>query len=162
MKRPLIDLQFRPTLELLTPTRDFVTELFKSHWMNEDVVYRIVVTLHELLENVMKYSADGVAHLRADLAEANRETILSLRVSNECVPERLSTLQGEFDSMQRGRDANAYYTALMQKNAYRTDGSGLGLARIWAEAQMDIRCEIAGSKATIVAQTQVQPVAPAP
>ena len=162
MKRPLINLQFRPTLELLSPTRDFVAELFKSHWMSEDVVYRIVVTLHELLENVMKYSTDGIAHLSADLAQADRETILCLRVSNECVPERLSTLRGEFDSMRNGADANSYYTALMQKNAYRTDGSGLGLARIWAEAQMNISCEIAGSKATIVAQTQVDQVAPAP
>jgi hypothetical protein len=162
MKRPLIDLHFRPTLELLTPTRSFVSELFKSHWMEEDVVYRIVVTLHELLENVMKYSADGVAHLSADLAGADRGMMLSVRVSNECEPERLSHLRGEFETMQKFDDAITYYTALMQKNAMRANVSGLGLARIWAEAGMDIRCEIAGSKATIVAQTQVEPMAAAP
>jgi hypothetical protein len=149
-------LQFRPTLDLLTPTRSFVTELLKSRSVEEDVVHRVVVTIHELLENVMKYSVDGVAHVSADVAaERHDNLVLCLRVSNECAPARLSNLRGEFERMKRGEDPVAYYTALMLKNAGRGSLSGVGLARIWAEAQMDLDCEIAGSTATIVAQTSI-------
>jgi hypothetical protein len=157
MSAQLIELQFRPTLDLLTPTRSFVTELLKSRRVEEDVVYRVVVAMHELLENVMKYSVDGVAHLSAGVAvaESDDNLVFCLRVSNECEPARLSNLRGEFESMKESEDPIAYYTALMLKNAGRAKLSGVGLARIWAEAQMDLDCEIAGSKATIVARTSI-------
>ena len=162
MMRSLIDLKFRPTQELLGPMRALLTELFKSESMEEDAVYRLGIALHELLENVMKYSADGVAHLTAEVGGTGERTFVSLRVSNQCEAGRLSDLKGEFDSLRSNPDPEAYYLALMLKNARRRVGSGLGLARIWAEAQMDLRCEIAGSMATIVAQSPIALTSPAP
>jgi hypothetical protein len=162
MTRSLFELTFRPTQELLAPMRALVTELFKSQSMEEDAVYRLGIALHELLENVMKYSADGVAHLSAELGETEKRAVVSLRVSNQCEAARLSDLKSEFDSLRLSDDAEAYYLALMLKNARRSDGSGLGLARIWAEAQMDLRCEIAGSTATIVAQSPIELSSAAP
>jgi hypothetical protein len=156
MRRSLIELTFRPSQELLGPMRALITELFKSQSMDEDAVYRLGIALHELLENVIKYSADGVANLSADVDETENRAFVSLRVSNQCEASRLSDLKSEFDSLRLNADPEAYYLALMLKNARRQDGSGLGLARIWAEAQMDLRCEIAGSTATIVARSPIE------
>ena len=160
--RPLFELRFRPTEELLTPMRALITELFKAQAMEEDTIYRLGIALHELLENVIKYSTDGIAHLSAEVGGTRERPVVLLRVSNQCEPDRLSHLKSEFDSLRQGADAEAYYLALMQKNAKRRWGSGLGLARIWAEAQMDLRCEIAGSMATIVAQAPVELATAAP
>jgi two-component sensor histidine kinase len=156
MMRTLFELTFRPTLQVLGPMRALITELFSAESVHEDTVYRLGIAVHELLENVIKYSTDGVAHLRAEVSETEERAFVSLRVSNQCEAARLSDLKSEFDSLLLNEDAEAYYLALMLKNARRRDGSGLGLARIWAEARMDLRCEIAGSMATIVARSPIE------
>ena len=53
-------------------------------------------------------------------------------------------------------DANVYYLSLMRKNASRADGSGLGLARIYAEAEMgvSVTCDKNGI-ITVTAETEV-------
>ncbi len=45
----------------------------------------------------------------------------------------------------------------MIESAEQTSGSGLGLARIWAETHASLSCEIAGATVTIVANLPVVP-----
>jgi hypothetical protein len=52
-------------------------------------------------------------------------------------------------------DANVYYLSLMRKNAHRTDGSGLGLARIHAEAEMDMSVACRNGTITVSAETEI-------
>jgi hypothetical protein len=47
-----------------------------------------------------------------------------------------------FEEMNTERDAFAYYQKLMQRSVKRRDGSGLGIARIRAEAEMSVRLKL--------------------
>jgi hypothetical protein len=59
--------------------------------------------------------------------------------------------------MQAAHDRNVFYLTLMRKNATRKDGSGLGLARIHAEAEMEmsVRCGKGGA-ISVIAETEVE------
>jgi hypothetical protein len=152
----LLALSFRPSFPVLASTRGFLYELFGHLWPDEDLAFRLVTTLHELLENVIKYSVDGVAHVSGELmpADDGAASVICLRVSNQCEPRRLAELREHFDVMKKNSaDPITYYTDLMVANAKRKLASGIGLARIWAEAEMEIDCDITGSTATIVART---------
>ena len=44
-----------------------------------------------------------------------------------------------------------FYTQLMRESATRNEGSGLGLARVWAEADFDLDLKTEGDQVTITA-----------
>jgi hypothetical protein len=54
--------------------------------------------------------------------------------------------------MRNSTDAFDYYQQVMRKNAKRREGSGLGLARICAEAEMAIDCEVEEDRISIRAR----------
>ena len=152
---PLVALTFRPTYELVGVAREFISSLYQTILTDPSASSRLGLTTHELLENAMKYSTDGKATLEIEIRRKNGQDLICLRISNQSEAAHLVRLRELFDGMQRSESAFTYYTDLMRRNAKRV-GSGLGLARIWAEADMTMSCEIAGKVATIVAQTAVE------
>jgi two-component sensor histidine kinase len=153
--QPYVELTFRPTLPLVAEVRKFVSALYDAILSDPDVTSRIGLTTHELLENAMKYSSDGRAKIHIEIRRLGPEDVICLRISNKANPDRLLDLQNQFDRMGASSDSFAYFTGLMVETAKRKPGSGLGLARIWAEAEMKMTCEIEGPVATIVAETSV-------
>ena len=152
---PLVALTFRPTYELVSAAREFISSLYETILTDPSASSRLGLTTHELLENAMKYSTDGRATLEIEICRKNGQDLICLRISNQAEAGHLVRLQELFEGMHRSESAFTYYTDLMKRNAKRV-GSGLGLARIWAEADMIMSCEIAGEMATIVAQTAVE------
>ena len=58
--------------------------------------------------------------------------------------------------MQAAPDAFGFYQELIARTARRRDVSGLGLARVCAEAEMRLRCHVDdGNLVTIEGTTQV-------
>jgi two-component sensor histidine kinase len=153
--QPYIELTFRPTLLLVAEVRRFVSALYDVFLTDPDATSRIGLTTHELLENAMKYSTDGKAKIHIEIRRVGPHDVICLRISNHADPDRLLDLRSQFESMRASRDSFTYFTDLMVKSAKRTSGSGLGLARIWAEAEMKMSCEIEGGVATIVAEAAV-------
>ena len=51
-------------------------------------------------------------------------------------------------------DPQQFYLGLMAETARRPTGSGLGLARVRAEADMDVSCVVDGDQLEIVARVQ--------
>jgi hypothetical protein len=152
---PLVTLTFRPTFELVSAARRFVSSLYDAILTDPDASSRIGLTTHELLENAMKYSTDGTATLEIEIRRSGDQDLVSLRISNTADSEHLRRLEHLFEGMHETTDAFTYFTSLMVENANQA-GSGLGLARIWAEADMTMSCEIVGTVATIVAETAVE------
>jgi len=148
-------MHFRPTYELITSAREFVTQFYDSILDDPDATSRVALTAQELLENATKYSTDGSTTLEIDVTSEGAGHVLSVRTSNGATPEHLAELQRRFETMQQSNDAFGYYTDLMVRTAKVDDGSGLGLARVWAEGEMDVRCNIVGTEATIIARTNV-------
>jgi hypothetical protein len=146
---------FSPSFELISSAREFVAQFYDAILDDPDTTSRVALTTQELLENATKYSTTGSTVLQIHVTREESGHFLSVRTSNDATPDHLGELQRRFDDMQRCADAFDYYTDLMLRTARASETSGLGLARVWAEGEMDVRCDIVGSEATITARTRV-------
>jgi hypothetical protein len=146
-----VELNFRPNVELVSIVRRFVSDFYSKLLQDEDTISRVALATHELLENAVKYSCDRESRIRVDfLADG-----MVIRTWNHVAKERMPGLQAAFAEMQAEPDAFRYYQQLLVKNAKRTDGSGLGLARIRAEADMQLSLEVNDDVACIQAITRM-------
>jgi len=144
-----LELRFQPTVELISSTRRFVCAFFEPFVDDPDVVSRIGLATHELLENILKYATDGRTVTRADLVTDGDHRTLSIETTSTVTPERREGLEEIFTEMASASDALSYYQLTMGRARHRRHGSGLGLARVWAEAEMTLSIDFVGDSVTI-------------
>lgn len=130
-----LEIRFSPSIELISSVRRFVSRFYEEILGDADIADRIALATHELLENAARYSIDGETRTLLEITRAPH-TAVSVRTWNRASPGQIFVLQGLFDDMARCGDAFEYYQAAMRRTAKRSQGSGLGLARVWAEANM--------------------------
>ncbi|MES1185747.1 MAG: ATP-binding protein [Myxococcales bacterium] len=149
------ELSFERKPELVSIVRRFVSDFYDRTLCDPDATSRVALATHELLENAVKYSRDGRAKVRIEVSGRGERVKVRIRTKNRGRPEDAEHIQRAIDEMM-SMDANVYYLSLMRKNASRTDGSGLGLARIHAEAEMamSVACGKNGT-ITVSAETEV-------
>jgi hypothetical protein len=151
-----IRLEFVPEMRLIWRTSRYVRDFYGNVLADPDACARVMLTAHELLENAAKYSADGVGQLEIELVERDQQTYVQIRLSNRASPESLAELRRFFDESGRTADPIALYDQMIVRTAQRTEGSGLGLARIRAEGEMALGYSVAGDRVTLVAETPVR------
>ena len=151
MQEPYFHVSFRPNSKLVSTVRKFTEEFYRRMLDDHDTSERVALATHELLENAIAYASDQETSVRVELDDDQ----LVVKTWNRTSPERLASLKILIDKMNGASDPNAYYQTLMTDTAYRTDGSGLGLARIRAEADMAIPYEITADSVCIEARTTV-------
>lgn len=144
-----LELHFQPTVELISSTRRYVCAFFEPFVTDPDLVSRIGLATHELLENILKYAADGRTVTRLDLVEDGDKRVLSIETTSRITPERRAGLEEIFTEMANASDALSYYQLTMGRARHRRHGSGLGLARVWAEAEMTLSIDFVGDSVTI-------------
>ncbi|MGA7122890.1 MAG: hypothetical protein WBY94_22505 [Polyangiaceae bacterium] len=144
-------LDFRPAKSIVTTTREYLDSLYGGLLSDRDETYRLTLTVHELLENVIKYAEAGPRHLRVGMRSENGNTHVQVETRNSASPEGIATLQRLFLDFAASRDAVTIYDQLLA-TSFQREGSGLGLARIRAEADMRLACEIEGNDVTIRAE----------
>ncbi len=159
-RKPYFELTFRPNVELISVVRRFVSSFYEQILSDPDAVSRIALSTHELLENATKYSTDGETTIRIEVT-TNCEAI-RIRIWNRTQRENLGVLRAHFEEMLQFPDPFVYYQRLIERSAKRKVGSGLGLARLRAEADMELSCEIDDDRVCIVADTYVNPKAARP
>jgi hypothetical protein len=147
-----LDYSLRVVPTMVSPLRIAVEQLLSVTGADEDLLHRATMTVHELLENVAKYSTDGQGRLLLEAAQLDGRERLVITVENTAaaghlarVREWLSSLDGEVDSLEQR------YRSLMVRST-SWSGSGLGLARIRAEAGMRITAYIVGDRVTLRAE----------
>lgn len=148
---PYINLTFCPSVALISVVRRFVSSFFEEVLVDRDATSRLALTTHELLENAARCSTDGEVTLRIDAARARED--LRIRTWNRADMSQIEILRSHFAEMVGVHDPFAYYQRMMERTAKRKSGSGLGLARLLAEGEMRLSCDIDGDRVCITAAT---------
>ena len=106
---------------------------------------------HELAENTAKYSTAAEVWLEIEIVEANGAYAVKIRTRNHTSPERLSDVARRVEELALADDPSAHYDQLLEQSLGRQGVSGLGLARIRAEAGLVLSCSVEGGELTLTA-----------
>jgi hypothetical protein len=150
-----IRLFFSPEVRMISRTSKYVLEFYRSVLADPDASDRVMLAAHELLENAAKYSSDGMGHLEIELAPRGAGTVVRITTSNRAQPDRLDELHRFFEESLSCSDALALYDRMIARSAQRAEGSGLGLARVRAEGEMELSWCVNGDEVTITAEAMV-------
>ena len=148
-----IEISFAPSLNLVSKVREFAAEVYDEMLHDAEIVSRLEIASHELLENAVKHAGDRPTRMRIECRSEAQGPHLVIQTWNEVTEHDYEELTGLIQTMNASSNPDAYYQTLMQRAAYRTSGSGLGLGRIWAEARMAIRCSREGSQVCVTAES---------
>jgi hypothetical protein len=148
-----IRLQTPPHAELASSVRELVSTICRE-LLNPDETQSIAMAAHELVENIVKYSVDGMRSFEVELTARGDQGWVRLLTHNHTVPKYRDDLQGIVERVSRAADPLAIYDELIEASP-RREGSGLGLARIRAEAGMNVVCLAEGTLITVIAERRV-------
>ena len=152
----VLRLTFRPTTRLISSTRRFAGDILGSVLRDPDSTSRIALTIHELLENTLKYSTDGQALLAVTVGnEVNGRRHVEVTARNRATPEQARDLGRRIHALAVADDPMELYVGLMREGAQRA-GSGLGLARIRVEGEMQLSCALEGDAVIVSASTAAE------
>jgi hypothetical protein len=129
-------LTFRPNLKHVSTVREFVVQFYRRSLVDNEMSSRLAIATHELLENAVNYAADDETSLRVEIAQDQ----LIIKTWNRSDEGRLARLCALIDEMN-ANDPDHFYQTVMERTAF-AEGSGLGLARIRAEAEMQVAYQI--------------------
>ena len=153
------ELSFSPNLKLVSTVRRFVSSFYEEILDDPEVTSKVAVATHELLENAVRYSTDGRTRVRVGVRRDSGTTFtVTIDTTNRSDSEHVMLLSTLMDEMKRASNADEFYQTLMQRSAKRTDGSGLGLGRIRAEAEMTVTHRIEGDHVHLQAQARFENV----
>ncbi|HEY0706483.1 MAG TPA: hypothetical protein VGG33_06795 [Polyangia bacterium] len=148
------DLSIDPDVRFVSVVRRFVEGAVERLLPESEAVFRVAMAAHELLENASKYCATGSVLMRFAARVEGEQALINLSIINDTTPSHIDRLRVRINAICAAPDPFAHYQRLMQETS-RVDGeSGLGLARIAAEAEMMLGLEVKASTVAIMASTR--------
>lgn len=153
---PYLEICFRPTVATINEARRLVGVLFGPILSDPDLSARLQLAAHEMLENALKYSLDGSTKVCVEVSRAEAPCRLKVETRNAISDERKAGLTEVFAEMKKFGSADEYYQFAMKRTRHVRHGSGLGLARIWSEAEMDLSHSFEGDEAIVTAMISIE------
>jgi anti-sigma regulatory factor (Ser/Thr protein kinase) len=150
---PCFTLSFRPNAALVSTVRRFVADFYQT-WLPPELTSEVALATHELLENAVIHSCNGETEVHIEVAAHDTGQEVAIRTRNAASPTDLAALREIFEEIRNAPDPDAHYQAMMIRTASRTEGSGLGLARIAAETGMTVSLDIDGDQVIISARME--------
>jgi hypothetical protein len=118
--------------------------------LDPDVLERLALAAHELLENAAKYRAGGRSRLQLGLQRVDTVEYAYVSVTNRIDVSQVDHLKAVIAEVN-DRDDPAVYERVLKRAAARGEGSGLGLARIRFEAELDLKVQFEGQSVSVTA-----------
>lgn len=146
---PCFTLSFLPNAALVSTVRQFVANFYKR-WLPPDLTSQVELATHELLDNAVNYSSGGETEVQIEIAGAGGKTVC-VRTRNTAGPEHLEVLRAAFAEIDAATEPDVYYQRVLWRSVKRTEGSGLGLARIHAETTLAMELDIVEDQVSISA-----------
>jgi hypothetical protein len=147
-------LSFSPNVKLVGTVRRFVGQFYAEVLADPDATSQLAVATHELLENAVRYSADGNTSVRIGVARHDDTLHVSLETCNRASANNLETIATALHDIASAPDADAHYQKLMRLTAKREGASGLGLGRVRAETGMALTHAIEGDLVFVRAEAR--------
>ena len=152
-----VEVSFRPNVELISVVRRFVSDFYARMFKDADATSRVALATHELLENAVRYSWDGETRIRVEVVNPDPQSqVAAIRTWNLASPDHVQAVRNLFQEMDSNSDAFHHYQTLMRRTAKVVGGSGLGLARVRAEAEMELSFEVADGVLSVGAKTRAE------
>lgn len=114
---------------------------------------RLHLAAHELVENVLRYGSSPQVGLEFAVEQKGNSSVIRLSTTNTAEPEQLEVVARCVGALRDANDPIAYYDQLIRSTAPLLGQSGLGLARIRAEAGLEVDCHVSGPEVCIVVET---------
>jgi hypothetical protein len=155
-----IEMSFRPKASLISMVRRLVSDFYGNQvFADPDVSSRLALAMHELLENAVKYGTDEESTVRLEIIpeEGTGFTRVIIRTENRASQEHIATLTRCVDRIRGASDASGFYQQLLRDTSDddAEGSSGLGLARICAEAEMSLNHEVHEDMVSVVAEARI-------
>ncbi len=154
--RLFVSLTFTPDEHLVTAVSRLVSDFCRTLMASMDTAWRFYMAAQELAENITKYSTSGDVTLQVELEEVDGAHVMRVFARNQAAPEQLAAVSKRLAEIKESTNPTALYDRIAREIAPHGDISGLGLARIRAEAGLDLDYQIEGNELTISVQAPVQ------
>jgi hypothetical protein len=160
LTKPLLSLEVSfgaaPPEGMVTPLCQSLVELCRPIFRDEDAAARLRLTAHELLENLVKYSAEADCDLRFAIERTARGTLeAQVQTRNVPRPQNRGDAEARLRALTAATDPLEHYDSIIADSARQPAGSGLGLARIHAETEYRLSHRFEGDALFIVASGEV-------
>jgi anti-sigma regulatory factor (Ser/Thr protein kinase) len=147
------EFSFKPKAELVSVVRRFLKDFFGRVLNNPEAVSRMTLAAHELLENAVKYAESGETSIHVRIGTEGESTRISIRTRNCTSGNNLRVVCDTIDELKSAADPLHHYLSVMQRTCDCVGTSGLGLARIRAETDMEIDWSIQGNQLIVTVET---------
>lgn len=149
-----LDFSQRP--EYVSNARRLIAELCEAELGRGTEASNWVMVSQELLENLAKYAAPGRADLDFELSLRNGRPSARLTTRNEASEQRLNQATTLLGRITQAQDPVGLYDELVASSSGGTR-SQLGLARVRAEAGLELGYAVSGAWLEIVVSGAVTP-----
>jgi hypothetical protein len=135
-----LEVSAAPAWELISDVRRFTSVFCERIVPDELLSSRVALTVHELLENAVRYADGTDGYLRVELSPETQ--IVTVEVQNRASPFHIDRLRGVVDDLAAATDPAPYFQERMKKQSEDRTTAGLGLCRICVESEMTLSMSV--------------------
>jgi hypothetical protein len=146
------ELSIAPSVDLIASVRRFVESFYVSVLECPSVRSRLVVAAHELTENAARYSIDGRSRIRLGIVPEPNGWRVAIATRNRADERHRAALRELLAEQRSSPDRTSFYRMRLSRSLEHPIGAGLGLARVYAESELDVSCAVHGDTVHLVAQ----------
>ncbi len=157
-------LAFEPSSAFMQRVIRWLTDFCQLTLADLEMAARLRLAVAELVENVVKYGMQPNVSVEVELLDRDGALWLRLGTRNRASPGYLERAIELLTELKTAEDPVAYYDRLVRESAPKLGVSGLGLARIRAEGELDLGFRVDGDELSIWVEAPVDkpPTPPLP